>query len=340
MPRLLLLLLVACTGFAAASEGSAWSAPEPFAPLHGFNPTGLPAQPHADDPLVRYTWSAATNASALQIYRVGTAGGTASPAAAFSGLPSLRNGGPVGVTVHGAGALRLDFGVERAAWFEFESPDLGAQASSVSACVSEYNDPWPGKTQPVKVYGTTFRLETNTELYEGVRYAWIFFKPKAGAAVAPWHITNVSVVAKVKPVPYTGSFASKDATLTKVWYTGAYGVRLNMEANAFNSILMDRGDRVSIQGDGHPTMAAGLVAFSPYALVKTMLNQTDSGAVNGHRVVDQGIMPYPIYWTMSVNDWCGWRSPDTRSPAVCPPYWLARLGLSAGTMRTDPWAIC
>ena len=29
----------------------------------------------------------------------------------------------------------------------------------------------------------------------------------------------------------------------------------------FNSILIDRGDRVSIQGDGHPTMAAALSAF-------------------------------------------------------------------------------
>ena len=27
----------------------------------------------------------------------------------------------------------------------------------------------------------------------------------------------------------------------------------------------------SIQGDGHPTMATGLVAFSPYELVKAML---------------------------------------------------------------------
>ena len=37
---------------------------------------------------------------------------------------------------------------------------------------------------------------------------------------------------------------------------------------------MDRGDRVSIQGDGHPTMAAALSAFgSPdtYDLVHTML---------------------------------------------------------------------
>jgi hypothetical protein len=68
---------------------------------------------------------------------------------------------------------------------------------------------------------------------------------------------------------------------------------------------MDRGDRVSIQGDGHPTMAAGLAAFgSPatYDLVYTMLNKTDSGC-DGCHVVDDTIMPYPVYWTMSVNDW-------------------------------------
>lgn len=67
---------------------------------------------------------------------------------------------------------------------------------------------------------------------------------------------------------------------------------------AFNSILMDRGDRVSIQGDGHPTMAAALVAFGgaeTYDLVHTMLNKTDSGCAGCH-VIDDGIMPYPIYW--------------------------------------------
>ena len=66
----------------------------------------------------------------------------------------------------------------------------------------------------------------------------------------------------------------------------------------FNSILMDRGDRVSIQGDGHPTMAAALVAFggaTTYELVHEMLNKTDSGAVHGHSVVDDTLMPYPIY---------------------------------------------
>lgn len=54
---------------------------------------------------------------------------------------------------------------------------------------------------------------------------------------------------------------------------------------------------------GHPTMAAALVAFSPFQLVKDELDQTNSGFIHGHNVVDQNIMAYPIYWTMSVNDW-------------------------------------
>lgn len=83
----------------------------------------------------------------------------------------------------------------------------------------------------------------------------------------------------------------------------------------FNSILMDRGDRVSIQGDGHPTMAAALVAFpsaDTYDLVHQMLVQTDSGCANHSicPVVDSGLMPYPLYWASSVNDWY-WASGDT-----------------------------
>jgi alpha-L-rhamnosidase len=310
-PLLLLLLLLQAAASYVVTAAVGWSAPEPFLPLHDVNMTALPPQPNADDPLVRCAWSAHTNDSALQIYRTRhPVQVTASPESAFDGTSSLLSGsGPVSVAVRAAGKLRLDFGVERAGWFEFESPDLGGAVASISASVSEFNHPWPGKTKPVKAYGSTYRLETNTELYEGVRFAWIFYAPSPDTAVTAWHITNVSVVAKVKPVQYTGSFASKDDLLTKVWYSGAYGVRLNMEANGFNSVLMDRGDRVSIQGDGHPTMAAGLAAFSPYKLVLKMLKQTDSGSVNGHKVVDQNIMPYPLYWTMSVNDYY-WASGD------------------------------
>ena len=83
----------------------------------------------------------------------------------------------------------------------------------------------------------------------------------------------------------------------------------------FNSILMDRGDRVSIQGDRHPTMAAALVAFgspSTYDLVHKMLVKTDSGCEEPSqcKVVDSGLMPYPVYWASSVNDWY-WASGDT-----------------------------
>ena len=72
---------------------------------------------------------------------------------------------------------------------------------------------------------------------------------------------SLSINPQVKPVNYTGSFTSSDPVLTSSWYSGAYGSRLNMMPYGFNSILMDRGDRVSIQGDGHPTMAAALAAF-------------------------------------------------------------------------------
>eukprot|EP01043_Picozoa_sp_COSAG02_P057539 COSAG02_NODE_7002_length_3233_cov_3.705807_2_plen_663_part_01 len=83
----------------------------------------------------------------------------------------------------------------------------------------------------------------------------------------------------------------------------------------FNSILMDRGDRVSIQGDGHPTMAAALAAFpspSTYDLVHNMLVQTDSGCANHTQcnVVDDGLMTYPLCWASSVHDWY-WASGDT-----------------------------
>jgi hypothetical protein len=184
---------------------------------------------------------------------------------------------------------------------------LAAGKAVVKASVSEYDEPWTGKTKTVTAYdGGLFRLETNTpELYEGVRYAWIMYEGPAGAAAAPWTIARARVVAQVKPLNYTASFQSSNPLLTTIWHTGAYGSRLNTHEQYFGSILMDRGDRVSIQGDGHPTMAAALAAFaSPeiHRLVRVMLNATDSGC-KGCSVVDDGIMEYPVLWTMSVHDW-------------------------------------
>lgn len=287
---------------AAATKQDA--APEPFPELFGYCKDCLPPQPNSPDPLVRYTWRTEINETVLQIYRVHRPiSYVVDPPNAISGADSLspNTTGPLNLEIVAAGSLLLDWGVERAAWIEITSPDLHLQENhtSVRASISEFNSPYPGKTQALTRYGNTYRLETNPELYEGVRFTWLLFGPPTDK----WHITKISLVAKVKPVSYAGSFESSDAGLTKTWYTGAYGVRLNTEADAFNSILIERGDRVSIQGDGHPTMAAALVAFAPYRLVKNMLDQTNSGSVHGHHVVDDSIMAYPLYWTMSVNDW-------------------------------------
>jgi hypothetical protein len=401
-----LALLLGCCCYQVASADEAPPLVEPFPLLHGDDPQGAPPVPASPDPLVGTTWSAATNISGLQRYELTSPQSwLASPPSAFSGLDSLRTDSP-SVTVHAPGTLRLDFGREHAAWFEFTSADLGAQAGAVRASISEYNEPWPGKTQAPKAYsGGAYRLETNRQLYEGVRYAWIIFAPQnqdpptcvangkedsdvvvscpagpngqpnhikavkfaefgtaegdcragftaggcavdlagnlsaacvqkqkctihcimgtcringgegfsiggdpcpgtpkkvsaqvecehAGAAAAPhttpWHLTGVKLVAQSKPANYSGRFNASDPALQQAWYSGAYGSRLNMMPcecfpspqvhtshglplrvsqsliaqhgvravlDGFNSILMDRGDRVSIQGDGHPTMA-------------------------------------------------------------------------------------
>lgn len=313
---------------------------EPYPPLHGDDPHGLPPVPLSPDPLVSTVWSAATNLTGLQIYEMSVPEAwIATPATAFQGLGSLKTG-KAQITVLSAGSLRLDFGQEHAAWFEFTSPDM--PVNQVTASISEYNQPWPGKTRALKAFrGGKYRLETNSQLYEGVRFAWINFDPTsfdptcvavgtegdvislscpAGASGAanrikavtfaefgtaegdcatgfkrgscafdlrpnlthacvgrqsctvrciqgscavdgapiptggdpcpgtpkkvtaqvqcertpapspspPWNISDLKIVCQSKPTNYTGAFSSSDDQLTRVWYSGAYGSRLNM----------------------------------------------------------------------------------------------------------------
>jgi hypothetical protein len=256
-----LLVLVTAAGLAQAQDPELTPLVEPYPLLQGADPAGAPPVPTSPDPLVRTTWSAATNITGLQRYeKTVPVAWVADPPSAFSGLETLGTATP-NVLVKGAGSLRLDFGGEHPAWFEFSSPDLAEQldTSTILASISEYNEPWNGKTQKPKAYaGGKYRLETNPQLYEGVRYAWIFFDAQPTAirsndgeedeetgsgAVKPWHITGVKIVSQVKPVNYTGSFNSSDDTLTGSWYSGAYGSKVNMMPYGFNSILMDRGAR-------------------------------------------------------------------------------------------------
>lgn len=251
----------------AASFGSLGVAPEPWKPLHGGSFSG-PSQPLSPDPLVSYVWPAgAVNDTLLQIFTVaavavGPAPGT--PPAAFGNASSAVGNTSCAITVHGAGTLVLDFGVELPAWLEFDSADLSdADAAHVVLGISEYSTvDYVGafKEGPPVRYGTgcgtgtsacTYRLETNSELYEGVRFGFLTLSQ---APSRPFLITGIRAVAQAKAVNYTGSFAAPgDSVLERVWYVAAYTVRATLQAHYMGSILMDRGDRFSWTGDAHPT---------------------------------------------------------------------------------------
>ena len=268
---------------------------EPYVLLHGGKFDGPPV-PESPDPLVRYRWnSPEATTDDLQVYIL-------SPVAAFTESPgSFRNveaisTSPKALTVEGLGSIRFDFGVESAAWLEFDSPDL---TGSVEMSISEYDEPAIENTGPkhrIKTlapqrYGNTFRLELNPQLYEGVRFGWIHVR----AFEKPWHITAIRAVCQVKPTNYNGRFSCSDEMLTRIWYTGAYGIKVNFCKDYFGAILMDRGDRISWTGDAHPAQAAALVSFGNWSFIKQNLERTAT--------TSNDIESYSLYWILSLLDY-------------------------------------
>jgi len=265
---------------------------ESYAFLHAGGFTGKPV-PQSPDPLVAYRW--AQEDSNLQVYQLKPIHIQANHSVAFENIQSAKSNN-CNILVRDTGSLQFDFGVESAGWLEFDSPDLDG---AVTLSISEYNQPaivnrgpkHPEKTAvPVK-HGNTYRLELNQLLYEGVRFGWIH----SINVNKPWHITAVRLVCQVKPTNYTGSFSCSDAVLTKIWYTGAYTVKLNFLKDYFGAILMDRGDRYSWTGDAHTAQAASLVAFSNYAAIKNNIERT--------RADNNSIETYSLYWILSLLDY-------------------------------------
>ena len=238
-------------------------APEPYPPLSGGAFTG-PPQPLSPDPLVRYVYGPAANVSQVQVFTVLPVAATLAPgtdAGAFLGWQTLSSPAPH-VTASGAGSITLDFGVELPAWVELDSPDLlPGDLPRLVLGTSEYNEvDIVGATakQGVPVaYNGTYRLETNKQLYEGVRYAFLSL---SSAPSRPFTITGFRAVSQAKPVNYTGSFAG-DARTTRIYYAAAYTVRTNLEADYMGAILEDRGDRYSWAGDARVSQAAALAVF-------------------------------------------------------------------------------
>ncbi|MGC9259037.1 MAG: alpha-L-rhamnosidase C-terminal domain-containing protein [Phycisphaerae bacterium] len=264
---------------------------EPYPPLHGGRFSNIKTL-SSPDPLIDFRWNKTRASDDLQAYLLGPVHAIADTPDAFDGLDTLTTP-HCNVLVKGTGSIRLDFGVESAAWLEFDSPDF---SGTVQMSISEFNAPplpaAPGKTKTPIKYGKTFRLETNPELYEGVRFGWIHVRSFSGK---PWHITAVRAVCQIKPTNYQGGFSCSDPMLTRIWYTAAYTVKLNLLKKSFGAILMDRGDRISWTGDAHIAQAAAMVAFGNWDSVRQNLESTEK--------ISNGIATYVLYWVKSLLDY-------------------------------------
>lgn len=282
--------------FTVACNKPSWQpspAPEPYPYATGsFSGREVAESP---DPLVAYRWNDPKAQDNLEIYTLEPVHVTSDNPGSFENLESLTGNSP-DVLVRGIGSIRIDFKQVNAAWLEFDSRDL---TGKVEMSISEYNQPavvndgaqHRFKTmEPVK-YGNTYRLELNDMLYEGVRYGWIHVR----SFTAPWHISRIRLVCQIKPTNYEGSFSCNDTMLTKIWYTGAYGVKLNLLKDYFGAILMERSDRFSWTGDAYTSQAASLVAFGNYDFILTNINHTADQ--------NNGILSYSLYWIQSLIDY-------------------------------------
>jgi alpha-L-rhamnosidase len=267
---------------------------DPYPYLNGGSFTG-PSSPHNPDPLQSYVWGSGVNASILQVIyllpsTVTLTDGT--DPSSFVGLDSLLAPFP-SVTVMGAGGIQFDFGANHAAWVEFDSADMPqGELPALMMGVSEYNEYeicnlGPKIGTPVAYANgnvTTYRFEPNAQLYEGVRFAWLWVN--SSSAALPWTITGLRLVAQAKPQNWVGQFSSPgDELLTRAWYVGAYTVRANLLADQFGSILIDRGDRIAWGGDSHVAQATSLVAFANYDFIFTASITTPSNGIESYSLM-------------------------------------------------------
>lgn len=309
-----------------ADISGVFPASEPYGPLSGLGFTGK-RSPFSPDLLHSYRWENPRADDDLEIFSVRPAAVTAMPESSFPGAQALTHEGP-GFEVTGPGTLRLDFGAEFAGWLELDSPDL---EGGVLLSISEYNEPeevnlgprYPVKTAKPVRYGSTWRLELNDLLFEGVRFGFLHVVD----FVRPFHIKAARLVCQTKPVNYNGSFDSSNELLNRIWYTAAYDVRVNLQRDYFSAILVDRGDRISWTGDAHVSQAAALTAFGNTDFVLKNLRFT---AAHGN-----GIESYEMYWIFSLIDYYEYTG-DTESVHSLLPEAFSRLDHAAAVWGTNP----
>ncbi|MDO6431952.1 glycosyl hydrolase [Flavitalea sp. BT771] len=267
------------------------------AQINGYPPVSAKkngaVNPLSPDPVMNYTWAHPKASDDLESYVLAPVSWVVSVPGSFDMKGYKENDV---IVVSGPGTILFDFGRTNAGWLEFDSDDL---KDSITMSISEYNEPavvnsgavHPSKTlAPVK-HGQTYRLELNPELYEGVRFGWI----QVVSHRATWHMKHFRLVCQTKPVNYQGSFSCSDPELTRIWYAGAYTVKLNLLKNYLGAILMERTDRFSWTGDAYVAQAASMVAFGNYDFVKANIDYTSK--------LDNGIASYALYWVLSLIDY-------------------------------------
>ena len=182
--------------------------------------------PESPDPLVAYRWERPLASDDLEHYELHPL--SIEMRTASGKTRSIRPGRPI--QIDEPCTLMLDFGQVNAGWLAFDSDDL---AGEVEMSISEYTEPAVlnvGAQHPVKTAaaerqdGNTYLLRLNDELYEGVRYGWIHVR----SADRPFTISAIRLTCQIKPTNYEVSFACNDPSLTRIWYTGAYTVKLNL----------------------------------------------------------------------------------------------------------------
>jgi alpha-L-rhamnosidase len=282
--NLLLIALFFCTYTVSAQSNK-------YRPVSGY--VNGQINPLSPDPLFNAWWNSPKADDNLEVYKLYPVKWFTQQPASFD-LRDFQKHNKIAIS--GTGTIRFDFAKTSAGWLEFDSDDL---VDSLEMSISEYAEPaivnsgavHARKTLVPVRYNHTYRLELNPELYEGVRFGWLHVFSHRRT----WHISNLRLVCQAKPVNYRGSFACSDPELTRIWYTGAYTVRLNLQKDYFGAILMERSDRQSWTGDAYPSQAASMVAFGNYDFVKKNLGNTAAQ--------DNGIASYSLYWVLSLVDY-------------------------------------
>eukprot|EP01084_Bolivina_argentea_P075342 136580_1 len=288
---------------------------EPYLYLNGgyFNSSNSYLKQYSPDPIIDYIWNLSSpklNKTKLQIYNISPKKGWTNNEISFDGINTI-NSSSIHIRINGPGIISIDFGQESAGWLEIDVENGVMNDKNLMLSLSEYNMPYLDYTsynktrKPILLSNNyTFRLMTNDEYYEGIRFGFIIVSNYTGS---PWNITDIRCIAQIKPINYYGSFySSQHNILNKIWYSAAYAVKMNMLPSYYTAILMDRGDRSAWTADAHIAQKTSMYAFGcniTYELIYENMNYTKNQSHQTGNGIKYWYPTFALFWTWSLYDY-------------------------------------